>query len=81
MTQKKKKNRILEGEIEQYEEDRKKCGPYRVWEKGQTYPGIIVKSSSMKDFIATTLGVIPDPVYVEENIDKDIKYIVVISDG
>ena len=68
------------GEIAQYEEDGEKYGPYRVWAKGQTYPGIAM-SRSIGDFIATTLGVIPEPVCVEENIDKDTKYIVVASDG
>jgi serine/threonine protein phosphatase PrpC len=68
------------GEIAQYEEDGEKCGPYRVWAKGQTYPGIAM-SRSIGDFIATTLGVIPEPLCVEENIDKDTKYIVVASDG
>ena len=62
-----------------YEEVGEKCGPYRVWAKGQTYPGIAMLRS-IGDFIATILGVIPEPVCVEENIDKGTKYIVVASD-
>ena len=68
------------GEISQYEEDGEKSGPYRVWQKGEVYPGIAM-SRSIGDFIASKLGVIPEPKFVEEKIDKDTKFIVVASDG
>ena len=68
------------GEISQYEEDGEKSGPYRVWQKGEVYPGIAM-SRSIGDFIASKLGVIPEPKFVEENVDKDTKFIVVASDG
>ena len=33
------------------------------------------------DFIATTLGVIPVPKFIEEKIDSDTKFIVIAFDG
>ena len=68
------------GEISQYEEDGEKSGPYRVWKKGEVYPGIAM-SRSVGDFVATTLGVIPEPKFIEEKIDNDCKFIVIASDG
>ena len=64
------------GEISQYEEDGEKSGPFRVWKKGEAYPGIAM-SRSIGDFIASKLGVIPEPKFLEEKIDKDTKFIVV----
>ena len=68
------------GEISQYEEDGEKSGPYRVWKKGEVYPGLAM-SRSVGDFVATTLGVIPEPKFIEEKIDSDCKFIVIASDG
>ena len=68
------------GEISQYEEDGEKSGPYRIWKKGEAYPGIAM-SRSVGDFIATSLGVIPEAKFIEEKIDQDCKFIVVASDG
>ena len=68
------------GEISQYEEDGEKSGPFRVWQKGEVYPGIAM-SRSIGDFIASKLGVIPEPKFIEEKIDKDTKFIIVASDG
>ena len=68
------------GEISQYEEDGEKSGPFRVWKKGEAYPGIAM-SRSIGDFIASKLGVSPEPKFLEEKIDKDTKFIVVASDG
>ena len=68
------------GEISQFEEDGEKSGPFRVWKKGEVYPGIAM-SRSIGDFIATTLGVIPVPKFIDETVDKDTKFIVVASDG
>ena len=74
--------RIIEngGEISQFEEDGEKSGPFRVWKKGEAYPGIAM-SRSIGDLIASTLGVIPVPKFIEEKIDNDTKFIVVASDG
>ena len=68
------------GEISLYEEAGEKSGPFRVWQKGEVYPGIAM-SRSIGDFIATKLGVIPEPKFIDEKIDKDTKFIVVASDG
>ena len=76
----KKRIELKGGEVAQYEDDGIKVGPYRVWAKGQTYPGIAM-SRSIGDFVASTLGVIPEPFCFEEIIDKDTKFIVVASDG
>ena len=74
--------RIVEngGEISQYEEDGEKSGPFRVWKKGEVYPGIAM-SRSIGDLVASTLGVIPEPKFIEDKVDKDTKFIVVASDG
>ena len=76
----KKRIELAGGEIAQYEEDGEKSGPYRVWAKGKAYPGIAM-SRSIGDYIATSLGVIPEPICIEETIDKDTKFIIVASDG
>ena len=68
------------GEIAQYEEDGEKSGPYRVWKKGESYPGIAM-SRSIGDYIASSLGVIPEPKFIEEKIDKETRFIVLASDG
>ena len=68
------------GEISQYEEDGEKSGPYRIWKKGEVYPGSAM-SRSVGDFIATSLGVVPEAKFIEEKIDQDCKFIVVASDG
>ena len=44
------------------------------------YPGIAM-SRSIGDLVASTLGVIPEPEYTENIIDKDTKFIIVASDG
>ena len=74
--------RIIEngGEISQFEEDGEKSGPFRVWKKGEEYPGIAM-SRSIGDLIASTLGVIPEPKFIEDKVDKDTKFIVIASDG
>lgn len=61
-------------------EDGESIGPFRVWKGNENYPGIAM-SRSIGDFIATTLGVIPEPLFIEETIDKDTQFIVIASDG
>ena len=68
------------GEIAQYEEDGEKSGPFRVWQKGQPYPGIAM-SRSIGDFIASSLGVISEPVITEFELTEDTKFLVLASDG
>ena len=74
--------RIIEngGEISQFEDDGEKSCPFRVWKKGEAYPEIAM-SRSIGDFIATTLGIIPVPKFIDQKIDNDTKFIVVASDG
>lgn len=76
------KKRIIEcgGEVSQYEEDGEASGPFRVWKKGEMYPGIAM-SRSIGDLLASTLGVVAEPKMIEETIDKDTQFIVLASDG
>ena len=78
----KEQKRILKlgGEVSQYEEDGIKSGPFRVWKKGEMFPGIAM-SRSIGDLIATSLGVIPEPVFIEKDIDEHCKFMVLASDG
>ena len=41
-------------------------GPYRVWVKGKSYPGLSM-SRSIGDMDAKNVGVIPNPEFVEYN--------------
>ena len=68
------------GEVSQYEEDGEKSGPFRVWKKGEMYPGIAM-SRSIGDLVASSLGVIPQPIFREEKIDSDCLFMIVASDG
>jgi serine/threonine protein phosphatase PrpC len=55
-------------------------GPYRVWAKEGGYPGLAM-SRSIGDLVGKKLGVIPNPGILEYELNKDVKYIVVASDG
>ena len=55
-------------------------GPSRIYEKGQGYPGLAM-SRSLGDFLSKKVGVIPNPLIVDYKINKDIKYIIICSDG
>ena len=55
-------------------------GPYRVWVKGKDYPGLAM-SRSIGDLYAKSVGVIPNPVILEYEINESTKYIIVCSDG
>jgi len=48
------------GKVEKYIEKGIKIGPYRVWKKGETYPGLAM-SRSVGDLIASKIGVICIP--------------------
>ena len=75
-------SRILKngGEIYQTEEFNDKIGPFRIWLKGEKYPGIDI-SRSIGDSIATKLGVISTPDIAEKYIDNGIKFIVMMTKG
>ncbi len=70
--------RILKngGEIYKTEEDYYNEGVFRIWKKGEKYPGIRV-SRSIGDNIATKLGVICTPEIIEQYIDKDIRLVII----
>ena len=75
-------SRILKngGEIYQTEEFNDKIGPFRIWLKGEKYPGIDI-SRSIGDSIATKLGVISTPDIAEKYLDNGIKFIVMMTKG
>ena len=77
------KQRILDngGKVEQYKDKYGKAiGPYRVWVKDEMFPGLAM-SRSIGDFIATSVGVIPNPEIIEYNLNKGSKYMIIASDG
>ena len=77
------KKRIIEngGRVEQFlEKDGNKKGPYRVWVQDEMYPGLAM-SRSIGDFIASSVGVIPNPEIIEYNINKSSKYMIIATDG
>ena len=80
------KKRIMEsgGVVEKAyfsdDEDVENSGPYRVWAKGEDYPGLAM-SRSIGDMDAKKVGVIPNPQIVEYVINKSSKYFVMGSDG
>ena len=55
-------------------------GPYRVWIKGEQYPGLAM-SRSVGDLDAKKIGVIPDPQIIEYILTPQSKYMMVCSDG
>lgn len=77
------KERIIAsgGEVEKMvDEDNIEVGPYRIWIKGEQYPGIAM-SRSIGDMDAKTVGVIPNPQFIEYTLNSKSKYMLVCSDG
>ena len=78
------RKRIYEcgGEVEKVvdELDKKEEGPYRVYAKGEDYPGLAM-SRSIGDLDAKKIGVIPNPQFIEYTINDDTKYMIICSDG
>ena len=77
------KQRIIEngGKVEQYiDNNGNAVGPYRVWVQDEIFPGLAM-SRSIGDFIATSVGVIPNPEIIEYNLNKGSKYMIIASDG
>jgi serine/threonine protein phosphatase PrpC len=68
------------GEIYQLKDGDEFYGPFRVWVKGEKYPGIAM-SRSIGDAVATEIGVISVPDIKEFNIDNNCKYAIIASDG
>ena len=77
------KKRILKngGRVEKLKEkDGNSTGPSRVWVQDQMYPGLAM-SRSIGDFIASSVGVIPDPQIIEYTLDMSSRYMVIATDG
>ena len=77
------KKRILKngGRVEKLKEkDGNYTGPSRVWVQDQMYPGLAM-SRSIGDFIASSVGVIPDPQIIEYTLDMSSRYMVIATDG
>ena len=69
------------GCVKQYlDEDDIPSGPFRVWIKGEFYPGIAI-SRSIGDLDAKKVGVIPNPLFIEYTLDEKAKYMMICSDG
>ena len=76
-------NRIIlnGGEVRQIKNELGEgVGPYRVWKRGEGYPGLAM-SRSIGDLIGKQIGVIPNPGIIEYNLGDKSRYIVVCSDG
>ena len=56
------------------------CGPFRVWIKGEEYPGLAM-SRSIGDIDSKKVGVIPDPLFIEYTLSPESKYMLICSDG
>ena len=57
-----------------------KAGPPRVWGVGKNYPGLAM-SRSLGDFKGKKYGIISLPEIIEVNLDQNVNYIVICSDG
>ena len=69
------------GKVAQYiEEDGSFSGPFRVWVRGEKYPGLAM-SRSIGDHIAKEVGVTYEPEISVYPININCKYLVVASDG
>ena len=55
-------------------------GPFRVFAKGENYPGLAM-SRSIGDLRAKSIGIISDPGIIEYELNEYTKYIVIGSDG
>ena len=62
------------------DDDGNPLGTYRVWVKGENWPGIAI-SRSIGDSDAKKIGVIPNPQIVEYNLNPKSKYMIICSDG
>ena len=77
------KNRILlsGGTVAQMENQfGEGVGPYRVWAKGQNYPGLAM-SRSIGDLKGKSIGIIAEPGILEYDINETTKFIIIASDG
>ena len=61
-------------------QDGDSSGPFRVWIKGEKYPGLAI-SRSIGDMDAKKVGVIPNPQIIEYTLGSHSKYMIICSDG
>ena len=78
------KKRIDEcgGRVKQFlnKQTGKEVGPARVWLKDHDIPGLAM-SRSLGDYMAQSVGVIPDPEIIIYDIQIDDRVIIIASDG
>ena len=77
------RKRIIDkgGEVKQdVDEDGNPEGTFRVWVKGENWPGIAI-SRSIGDSDAKKIGVIPNPQIIEYTLNPKSKYMIICSDG
>ena len=55
-------------------------GPYRVYMRGEDFPGLAM-SRSIGDIESKKIGIIPNPEFIEYNISEETKYMIICSDG
>lgn len=58
----------------------KEVGPARVWIKDHDIPGLAM-SRSLGDYVAQSVGVIPEPEIILYDIKIDDRVIIIASDG
>lgn len=58
----------------------RQIGPHRVWLPGAWVPGLAM-SRAMGDFVAQSIGVIPDPEIISHDLDDGDEFLIVASDG
>ena len=68
---------VVEKALDECEEEE---GPFRVFAKGEDYPGLAM-SRSIGDIDAKKIGVIPNPQFIEYTINDETKYMIICSDG
>ena len=66
--------------IQDVDEDGNPEGPFRIYLKGESWPGIAI-SRSIGDSDAKTIGVIPNPQIIEYTLSPKSKYMIICSDG
>ena len=69
---------VVEKALDEYDEEEE--GPFRVYIKGEDYPGLAM-SRSIGDIDAKKIGVIPNPQFIEYTINDETKYMIICSDG
>ena len=68
---------VVEKALDECDEEE---GPFRVYIKGEDYPGLAM-SRSIGDIDAKKIGVIPNPQFIEYTITDETKYMIICSDG